>query len=343
MESLHLHYERPKTRVVAHFAKRTERSEKLLILLHDTGSNGERILTEIGRPLLREGFDVVAFDVTSNTTLMGIVNAAWQLQGVHAAGLWPRAVCDFAKKHQLRQQYKRLVVYGEGDGARYAGYLASLCEAFDTIILEGGDSDPSADYPSPLKRVHRLFLGYWHDHLTAFPARTSIRDILVNARSRLVLIGDAEDYRHRLRELIEPAYDWRPSLAAGATGTRLVFRPEAGGSANVCLVLSWPKTGMRSKVPRYIAGCHETKALVDHCYSDFRPIAFGLGVGAQVMLGTLQPPPQVDLAQRFYSASERQLWERFVDDPPPSFEERVELDFPELLRAALATGLWATR
>ena len=37
LESLHLHYERPKTRVVAHFAKRTERSEKLLILLHDTG------------------------------------------------------------------------------------------------------------------------------------------------------------------------------------------------------------------------------------------------------------------------------------------------------------------
>ena len=67
-------------------------------------------------------------------------------------------------------------------------------------------------------------------------------------------------------------------------------------------------------------------------------IAFGLGVGAQVMLGTLQPPPQVDLAQRFYSASERQLWERFVNDPPPSFEERVELDFPELLRAALGYG-----
>ena len=67
-------------------------------------------------------------------------------------------------------------------------------------------------------------------------------------------------------------------------------------------------------------------------------IAFGLGVGAQVMLGTLQPPPQVDLAQRFYSASERQLWERFVNDPPPFFEERVELDFPELLRAALGYG-----
>ena len=185
------------------------------------------MLTEIGRPLLQDGFAVVAFDVTANTTLMGIVNAAWQLQGVHAAGLWPRAVCDFAQKHQLRQQYKSLVVYGAGDGARYAGYLASLCEAFDTIILEGGDSDPSADYPSPLKRVHRLFLGYWHDHLTAFPARTSIRDILVNARSRLVLIGDAQDYRHRLRELIEPAFDWHPSLVAGATGTRLVFRPKA--------------------------------------------------------------------------------------------------------------------
>ena len=227
LESLHLHYERPKTRVVAQFAKRTERSEKLLILLHDTGSNGERMLMETGRPSLREGFDVVAFDVTSNTTLLGIVNAAWQLLGVHAAGLWPRAVCDFAEKHQLRQQYKRIVVYGEGDGARYAGYLANLCEAFDTIILEGGDSDPSADYPSPLKRVHRLFLGYWHDHLTAFPARTSIRDILANSRSRLILIGDAEDYRHRLRELVELAYDWRPSLAAGATGTRLVFRPEA--------------------------------------------------------------------------------------------------------------------
>ena len=86
-------------------------------------------------------------------------------------GARPRAVCDFAKKHQLRRQYKRLVVYGEGDGARYAGYLASLCEAFDTIILEGGDSDPSADYPSPLKRVHRLFLGYWHDHLTAYAVK----------------------------------------------------------------------------------------------------------------------------------------------------------------------------
>jgi len=67
-------------------------------------------------------------------------------------------------------------------------------------------------------------------------------------------------------------------------------------------------------------------------------IAFGLGVGAQVMLGTMQPPPQVDLAQRFYSASERQLWERFVDDPPPSFEEKVERNFPELLRAALGYG-----
>ena len=79
-----------KTRVVAHFAKRNERSEKLLIL-SDTGSNGERMPMEIGSPLLREGFDVVAFDVTSNTTLMGIVNAAWQLREVHAAGLWPRA------------------------------------------------------------------------------------------------------------------------------------------------------------------------------------------------------------------------------------------------------------
>ena len=67
-------------------------------------------------------------------------------------------------------------------------------------------------------------------------------------------------------------------------------------------------------------------------------IAFGLGFGAQVMLGTLQPPPQVDLAQRFYSASERELWERFVANPPPSFEEKVEPNFPELLRTALGYG-----
>ena len=68
-------------------------------------------------------------------------------------------------------------------------------------------------------------------------------------------------------------------------------------------------------------------------------IAFGLGSGTQVMLESFQAPPRVNLAQRFYSASERQLWERFVDDPPPSFEEKVEPNFPELLRAALGYGI----
>ena len=100
---------------------------------------------------------------------------------------------------------------------------------------------------------------------------------------------------------------------------------------------------MRLKVPGYIGGCHETEVLVDIVIPIFVLIAFGLGSGAQVMLESFQAPPQVDLAQRFYSASERQLWERFVDDPPPSFEEKVEPNFPELLRAALGYGSWATR
>ena len=228
LESMHLQYERPRVRIKAHFAKASESSGNLLVLLHGVASNGERILTEVGTSSLKEGYDVLAFDVTSNTTLMGIVNAAWQLQGVHAAGLWPRAVCDFVKRRQLRQQYKRTVVYGAGDGARYAGYLANLCEPFDLVIMDGGDTDPSADYPSPMRRVHRLFLGYWHDHLTAFPAGTSIRDILANSQSRLVLIGDPEDYRGRLRALVEPAYDWRGSLEPEGR-TRLVFRTDRKG------------------------------------------------------------------------------------------------------------------
>ena len=53
-------------------------------------------------------------------------------------------------------------------------------------------------------------------------------------------------------------------------------------------------------------------------------IAFGLGSVAQVMLESLRAPAQVDLAQRFYSASERELWERFVANPPPVPLPRVK-------------------
>lgn len=63
--------------------------------------------------------------------------------------------------------------------------------------------------------------------------------------------------------------------------------------------------------------------------------AFIAGIGAHAVLDVLRSPPQIDMAQRFYSASERELWERFVSEAPPDFDESVEADFPELLRSAL--------
>ena len=223
LEALSVDYRIPDVRLSARFAKHPQKSDRLLILLHGVAGNADTMLADYGRIPFRSGSDVLSFDVTSNTTLGGILNAAWQLQGAHSAGLWPRLVCDVAENLRLRDRYRRIVVYGRGDGARYAGYLANLCAPFDLVVMEGGSRDPSADYPDPLGRVYRLYLGYWHDHLTAFPAGTSVRDIAANARSPLVFLGSVADFRDRLRRLMAPAFEWRDGLDDGDAGVRLIY------------------------------------------------------------------------------------------------------------------------
>ena len=228
VERLAIDYDVPRVRLGARHAKHDKTPHDLLIVLHGAASNAAQVMAGLGRRYFNAGFDVLAFDVTSNTTLMGIVNAAWQLQGVHAAGLWPRLVCDVARIRQVRKTYRRVLVYGHGDGARYAGYLASLCAPFNLVVMEGGDRDPQEDYASPLKRVYRLYLGYWHDHLTPFPAGTSIRDIVANAESPVVFLGDGPDYRTRMRTLITPGFEWRDGIAPKARAW-LAFKDEGRG------------------------------------------------------------------------------------------------------------------
>ena len=213
VEHLAIDYDLPRVRLRARHAKHEKTPDKLLIVLHGVAANAERVMDGLGRRYFKAGFDVLAFDITSNTSLMALVNAAWQLQGVHAAGLWPRLVCDVARIRAVRKTYRRVVVYGQGDGAKYAGYLANLCAPFSLVVMEGGDRDPQQDYALPLRRVYRFYLGYWHDHLTPFPAGTSIRDLVANAESPVVFLGDGRDYRTRMRTLMAPAFEWRDGIA----------------------------------------------------------------------------------------------------------------------------------
>ena len=70
-------------------------------------------------------------------------------------------------------------------------------------------------------------------------------------------------------------------------------------------------------------------------------IAFGLGSGTQVMLKSFQAPPRVDLVQRSIRRANGSFGRGSLTTRCRPLE--VEPNFPELLRAALATGSWATR
>lgn len=67
----------------------------------------------------------------------------------------------------------------------------------------------------------------------------------------------------------------------------------------------------------------------------FAILAFVAGVGLEFGVRVTKAPGQVDLAEKFYSASERALWERFVAEPPPAFDDSVDPNFAMRLRAAV--------
>lgn len=63
-------------------------------------------------------------------------------------------------------------------------------------------------------------------------------------------------------------------------------------------------------------------------------VGFGLGAGAQLLWQATRGAPQVDVEQKLFSATERALWEDFVRHPTPRFDNAIDADFPDMLRAA---------
>jgi hypothetical protein len=63
-------------------------------------------------------------------------------------------------------------------------------------------------------------------------------------------------------------------------------------------------------------------------------VGFGLGAGAQLLWQASRGTPEVDPGQKFFSAAERGLWEDFVRRPIPRFDDAIEADFPNMLKAA---------
>jgi len=118
----------------------TDRS--VVIVLHGHHSSAFKVMgldnpdfmQTVGKTLFNKGFDVIAFNTTSNMELSGYLNGQLSLYGIQIYGLWARAVTDLIRILEFKNKYRNIYLYGFSNGGLISQFISVLNEDFDKII-----------------------------------------------------------------------------------------------------------------------------------------------------------------------------------------------------------------
>lgn len=124
-----------------HNAETIDRS--VVIVLHGHGSSAQKVMgldnpdymQTVGKNLFDKGFDVIAFNTTSDVEVSGYINGQLSLYGIQIYGLWARAVTDLVSTLELNNNYKKVYIYGLSNGGVISQFISVLSRDFDKIII----------------------------------------------------------------------------------------------------------------------------------------------------------------------------------------------------------------
>ena len=235
LDELAIRFDRPPVTTRALFHRHHDRSRFVFVALHGHLSNAERVIgrvpdppagdgsstRSIGRRYYDRGWDVLAFDLTSDAALSSRIHADLVLWGTTAFGLWVRAICDTIDVLELRSRYERVVVWGLSNGGRIADQISVLCDPVSLVVVD----DVIADQRRI--RVHNyaetMYSQYSYYYLNAFLAGFRPADPVAETRSPKVYTRTSEyleqsGLRAALRE------DFAETPLTSLARTRIVFK-----------------------------------------------------------------------------------------------------------------------
>jgi len=95
----------------------------------------------VGAHWFDDGYDVVAFQLTTAVENGVKMNAALLPQGIQLYGFWSRVVCDGMASLRLRETYTKVHLYGFSNGGLIADHVSVLCTPVTTVIVDDIVSD----------------------------------------------------------------------------------------------------------------------------------------------------------------------------------------------------------
>lgn len=189
IETKFIRYSFPKITLRFYHAKQS--AENLIIVLHGHNSSALKVMgldypdymRQAGKEWFRAGYDIIAFDLTTDEQRSAYINSQLLLYGGQIFGLWSRAVCDTMQISKMAQKYKKIFLYGLSNGGVIADYISVLCgQLFDKIIVD----EALEDWRTTAWKHKSIWCpqNYAIFYLAPLHARSSYIDFVVNSKTQ---------------------------------------------------------------------------------------------------------------------------------------------------------------
>ena len=189
LETHFIKYSIPKLKVRYFHAQHP--TEQVIIILHGHNSSAHKVLgldyadymRQAGEKWFKHGYDIIAFDLTTNSKRSAYLNSQLLLYGGQIFGLWSRAVCDSVRISKIDQEYQKVFLYGLSNGGEIANHISVLCgELFDKIIID----DALEDWRWSAWKHPSLWgpQNYAIFYLSPLHAQSSYLDFAMNSKSQ---------------------------------------------------------------------------------------------------------------------------------------------------------------
>jgi len=166
-------------------------AKELVVVLHGHNSSALKVMgidyedymRQAGKEWFKSGYDVIAFDLTTNSEKSAYINSQLSLYGGQIYGLWSRVVCDTMQNPKIRERYTKVFLHGLSNGGVIADYVSVLCgQLFDKIIVD----EALADWRKEAWRNPSLWgpQNYAIYYLAPLLRNSSFIDLIVNSKSQ---------------------------------------------------------------------------------------------------------------------------------------------------------------
>jgi hypothetical protein len=144
-----------------------------------------------------KGFDVVAFNVTSDAITSSQLNSQLFLYGTQIYGLWARGISDLAKYFRKEKRYRKIILIGFSNGAVIADFVSVLSKDINIVIVD----DILFNWRKLFHKNEHIWSvqNYSLYFLEPFAPETSYLDLILNSESKKYYTRSME----RFKELLE--------------------------------------------------------------------------------------------------------------------------------------------